>query len=181
MAPTTLPRPVYFVAGASDLVADELKKLAAQAPELQARAEALPAELRKLADTLPADLQKLAATLPSDLQKFATDLPSYAAQLQAKAREIDVDEVTAAVKKNVETAQAKAAEVYTELVERGQKVVTKTGKTETATAQTVKTEPVKAETAKPGTPKADTATPAAIAEKKAPAKKAVAKKGPSKL
>ncbi len=162
MAPTTLPRPVYFVAGASDLVADELKKLAAQAPELQARAEALPAELRKLAETLPADLQKLAATLPSDLQKFATDLPSYAAQLQAKAREIDVDEVTAAVKKNVETAQAKAAEVYTELVERGQKVVTKGGKTETATAQTVK---------------ADTAT---SAEKKTPVKKAVAKKAPAK-
>jgi hypothetical protein len=179
MAPTTLPRPVYFVAGASDLVADELKKFAAHAPELQARAEALPAELRKLAETLPADLQKLAATLPSDLQKFATDLPSYAAQLQAKAREIDVDEVTAAVKKNVETAQAKAAEVYTELVERGQKVVTKSGKAETVKAETVKAETVKAETVKAETVKAETPTPAAIAEKKAPAKKAAAKKAPS--
>lgn len=186
MAPTTLPRSVYFVAGASDLVADELKKLAAQAPELQARAEALPAELKKLAETLPADLQKLAATLPGDLQKFATDLPSYAAQLQAKAREIDVDEVTAAVKKNVETAQAKAAEVYTDLVERGQKVVTKGGKAETVKAetvgaQTVKAEPVKPATVKPEAVKPEAATPAALAEKKAPAKKAVAKKGPSKL
>src|SRR5215207_10855141 len=172
MAPTTLPRPVYFVAGASDLVADELKKLAAQAPELQARAEALPAELKKLAETLPADLQKLAATLPGDLQKFATDLPSYAAQLQAKAREIDVDEVTAAVKKNVETAQAKAAEVYTDLVERGQKVVTKGGKAETVKAetvraQTVKAEPVKPATVKPEAVQAEAPTPAALAEKKA--------------
>src|SRR5215204_1431510 len=130
MAPTTLPRPVYFVAGASDLVADELKKLAAQAPELQARAEALPAELKKLAETLPADLQKLAATLPGDLQKFATDLPSYAAQLQAKARE-----------------------VYIDLVERGQKVVTKGGKAETVKAETVRAQTVKAEPVKPATVK----------------------------
>jgi len=153
MAPTTLPRSVYAFAGAGDLVADELKKLAAQAPELQARAAELPAELRKLAADLPADLQKFAATLPADLQKFAADLPSFAAQLQAKAREVDVADVTAAVKKNVETAQHKAVDVYDELVERGQKVVSKTP-----------------------APKADGAT----AEKKPAAKKAVAKKAPAK-
>jgi len=131
MAPTTLPRSVYAFAGAGDLVADELKKLAAQAPELQARAAELPAELRKL----------------------AADLPSFAAQLQAKAREVDVADVTAAVKKNVETAQHKAVDVYDELVERGQKVVSKTP-----------------------APRADGTT----AEKKPAAKKAVAKKAPAK-
>ncbi len=165
MASTTLPRPVYAVAGAGDLVADELKKLASHAPELQARAEALPAEIRKIAAELPADLQKLASTLPADLQKFAADIPSYAAQFQAKAREIDVDDVTAAVKKNVETAQAKAVEVYGELVERGQKVVDKGAKTE-------KPAPAASTTATAST------TPAA--EKKAPVKKAVAKKAPAK-
>lgn len=163
MAPTTLPRPVYAVAGAGDLAADQLKKLAAQAPDLQARAAEFPQELRKLAADLPADLQKLAATLPADLQKFATDLPSLAAQLQAKAREIDVAEVTAAVRKNVETAQHKAVDVYDELVERGQKAVAKRD-------------------AKPAAKPASTpaASTAEIAEKKPAVKKAVAKKAPAK-
>jgi heparin binding hemagglutinin HbhA len=114
MAPTTLPRSVYAVAGAGDLAAEQLKKLAANAPELQARAAVLPAELRKLA-----------AEFPRDLQNLAADLPSLAAQLQARARDLDVDTVTAAVRKNVETAQHKAVDVYGDLVERGQKFVAK--------------------------------------------------------
>lgn len=155
MAPTTLPRPVYAFAGAGDLAADQLKKLAAQAPELQARASELPQELKKLVDELPADLQKLAATLPADLQKFATDLPSIAAQLQAKAREIDVADVTAAVKKNVETAQTKAVDAYGVLVERGQKVVAKRdGETKVAKPSAEKTAPVKKAVAKKAPAKA---------------------------
>jgi hypothetical protein len=114
MAQTTLPSPVYAVAGAGDLAAEQLKKLASQAPEFQARAAELPQELRKLA-----------AELPRDLQNLATDLPSLAAQLQAKARGLDVDAVTAAVRKNVETVQHKAVDVYGDLVERGQKAVSK--------------------------------------------------------
>jgi len=155
MAPTTLPRPVYFFAGAGDLAADRLKKLASQAPEIQARANELPQELRKLAAEFPVELQKFANELPNELQKFATDLPSIAAQLQAKAREIDIDDVRAAVKKNVETAQHRAAGVYSDLVERGQKVVAKRDET----------------------PAAATTTPA---EKKPAVKKAVAKKAPTK-
>jgi hypothetical protein len=114
MAQTTLPRPVYFVAGAGDLAAEQLKKLRSQAPEIQARAAELPQELRKLA-----------ADLPRDLQNLATDLPSLAAQLQEKARGLDVDTVTAAVRKNVETLQHTAVDVYGDLVERGQKAVSK--------------------------------------------------------
>lgn len=114
MAPATLPRPVYAVAGASDLAAEQLRRLAANAPELQARAAVLPSELRRRA-----------AYLPRDLQHFAADLPSFAAQLQARARDLDVDTVTAAVRKNVETAQHKAVDVYGGLVERGQKAVAK--------------------------------------------------------
>ena len=148
MASTTLPRPVYFFAGAGDLAADRLKKLASQAPEIQARANELPQELRKLA-----------AEFPAELQKFATDLPSIAAQLQAKAREIDIDDVRAAVKKNVETAQHKAADVYGDLVERGQKVVAKRDETAPTATTTPATTP---------------------AERKPAAKKAVAKKAPAK-
>jgi hypothetical protein len=114
MAQTTLPSPVYAVAGAGDLAAEQIKKLASQAPEIQARAAELPQELRKLA-----------AELPRDLQNLATDLPSLAAQLQAKARGLDVDTVTAAVRKNVDTFQHKAVDVYGDLVERGQKAVSK--------------------------------------------------------
>jgi hypothetical protein len=114
MAPTTLPRPVYAFAGAGDLAAEQLKKLASQAPELQARAAELPQELRKRASGFPRDLQNL-----------ATDLPSLAAQLQAKARDLDVETVTAAVRKNVESAQHIAVDVYDELVARGQKAVAK--------------------------------------------------------
>ena len=161
MATTTLPRTVYFFAGAGDLAADRLKKLASQAPEIQARANELPQELRKLAAEFPTELQKFANELPAELQKFATDLPSIAAQLQAKARQIDIDEVRAAVKKNVETAQHRAAGVYSDLVERGQKVVAKRDETPTTAA----------------TPAVATTTPA---ERKPAAKKAVAKKAPAK-
>jgi hypothetical protein len=121
MAQSTLPRPVYAVAGAGELAAEQLKKLAAQAPEIQARAAELPQEIRKIANDLPRDLQNL-----------ATDIPSIAAQLQAKARGIDVDVVTKAVKRNVETArknldtaQHKAVDVYGDLVKRGERVVAK--------------------------------------------------------
>lgn len=121
MAQSTLPKPVYAVAGAGDLAAEQIKKLASQAPELQARAAELPQEIRKIA-----------ADLPRDLQNLATDLPSLAADLQTKARGLDVETVTAvvrkntaAVRKNVETAQHKAVDVYGDLVERGQKFVAK--------------------------------------------------------
>jgi hypothetical protein len=121
MAQSTLPRPVYAVAGAGDLAAEQLKRLSARAPEFQARAQ----ELQARAAELPQELRKLAAELPRDLQNLATDIPSLAAQLQAKARELDVETVTAAVRKNVETAQHKAVDVYDDLVSRGQKAVAK--------------------------------------------------------
>ncbi|MDQ1653079.1 MAG: hypothetical protein QOI35_2279, partial [Cryptosporangiaceae bacterium] len=98
MAQSTLPRPVYAVAGAGDLAAEQIKKLAAQAPEIQA-------EIQSGAAKLPQELRKLANELPRDLQNLATDLPSLAAGLQARARGLDVDTVTAAVRKNVEVAR----------------------------------------------------------------------------
>ena len=139
MAQSTLPRPVYAVAGAGDLAAEQLKKLASQAPEIQARAAELPQELRKLA-----------ADLPRDLQNFATDLPSLAAQLQEKARGLDVDTVTAAVRKNVETLQHTAVDVYGDLVTRGQKAVSKRqGGTTTASKTVAKKTAAKKTAAKP--------------------------------
>lgn len=142
MAQSTLPRPLYAFAGAGDIAAEQLKKLASRTPELQARAAELPSELRKIANDLPREVQNL-----------ATDLPSLAAQLQAKARDLDVDAVTAAVRKNVESAQHKAVDVYDELVARGQKAVAK------------RQDGVRPTTKKPGT---------------AQARKPLAKKAPAK-
>jgi len=147
MAQSTLPRPVYAFAGAGDLAAEQIKKLASQAPELQARAAELPQELRKLA-----------SDLPRDLQNFATDLPSLAAQLQAKARDLDVETVTAVVRKNVDAAQHKAVDVYDELVARGQKAVAKRQDgARPSTKKTIAKKPIaKKAPAKPATAKADT-------------------------
>jgi CHAD domain-containing protein len=114
MAQSTLPKPLYAVAGAGDIAAEQLKRLAARTPELQARAA-----------ELPSDLRKFAADFPREVQNLATDIPSLAAQLQARARDLDVDTVTAAVRKNVESAQHRAVDVYDELVARGQKAVAK--------------------------------------------------------
>jgi hypothetical protein len=116
MSQSTLPRPLYAVAGAGDLVAEQLRKLADRAPEIQDRVQ------RSLND-LPADLRQISRELPRDLTNFATDLPSYAAQLQSRARTLDGDKVADSVKRNVETASEKAQDVYVTLVERGQKVV----------------------------------------------------------
>jgi Skp family chaperone for outer membrane proteins len=145
MAQSTLPKPLYAFAGAGDIAAEQLKRLASHAPEIQARAAELPAELRKMA-----------AELPREVQNLATDIPSLAAQLQARARDLDVETVTAAVRKNVESAQHKAVDVYDELVARGQKAVAK------------RQDGVRPTTKKPATAKKPVA-------KKAPAKPAAAK------
>ncbi|HEV2087821.1 MAG TPA: hypothetical protein VGR21_05890 [Cryptosporangiaceae bacterium] len=116
MAKTTLPTPLYAVAGAGDVVAEQLKKLAANAPELQT-------QIQKTVADLPADLRKLSKEIPGELQSFAADVPSYAAQARTKARDLDADQVRITVRKNVETASARALDVYSTLVARGKKVV----------------------------------------------------------
>lgn len=112
MTPNTLPRPLYAAAGAGDAVAEQLRKLAGQAPVLQQQLQSRVAEL-------PAELRQIRRELPRGLQTLAADLPSYAAQLQTRARGIDTGAVTEVVRKNVQTAQ----DVYAGLVARGQKMV----------------------------------------------------------
>ena len=123
MTESKMSTPLYAVAGAGDLLAEQLKKLASQAPELQARAQDLRVQLQARAADLPRDLRQIGQDLPRDLQALAADLPSYAAQLQTRARNIDADKVNSSVRKNVETASARAQDLYTELVKRGQRVV----------------------------------------------------------
>ena len=102
------PEPMYAVAGVGDLVAEQIRKLVANAPELSA-------QFQRNAATLPDDLK----SLPRELRTFAADLPSYASGLQTRARDLDGE----AVKRNVESAQTKAQGVYRTLVQRGESAV----------------------------------------------------------
>ncbi|WP_035858492.1 hypothetical protein [Cryptosporangium arvum] len=102
------PEPLYALAGVGDLVAEQIRKLAANAPEISER-------FQRNAATLPEDLR----SLPRELRTLAADLPSYAAGLQTKAREVNGE----SVKRNVETAQTRAQDAYRTLVERGEQAV----------------------------------------------------------
>jgi hypothetical protein len=99
-----LPGPVYAVAGVGDLLAEQIRKLVANAPEIQA-------QFQRNAAGLPEELRQL----PRDLRALASDLPSYAADLQGKARDLDGE----TVRRNLDAAQTKAQDVYRTLVERG--------------------------------------------------------------
>ena len=102
------PGPVYAVAGVGDLLAEQIRKFLASAPDISER-------FQRNAATLPEDLR----SLPAELRTLAADLPSYAAGLQSKARDLDGE----AVKRNVSSAQTRATDVYRTLVERGEQAV----------------------------------------------------------
>lgn len=158
-----IPTPLYAAAGAGDLAYQQLRKLPAQVAHLRARVEELrPAVAEAVTDTkLRADLDRLRGVARRNAE-------SILANAQAGAQ----------------VAQDRALAVYTELVNRGEKVVAG-GRTAEAkieiepAAKTVTTEvavtPTPADVAPAVAPKpeaAATTTPAA-----APAKKAtVAKK-----
>jgi hypothetical protein len=125
-----LPGPVYAFAGASDLIVERIKALAARAPEVpeqvQRTAADLPDDLRRLRRDLPDDLRELGRTLPAGLQSFLADLPSYAAQVPGYARTVDPDAVTATIRQNASEAQVKAQATYDALKRRGEGVVQRT-------------------------------------------------------
>lgn len=102
------PGPLYAAAGVGDLVAEQIRKFLAEAPEIAER-------FQRNAATLPEDLRGI----PRELRTLASDLPSYAAGLQSKARDLDSE----TVKRNVADAQTRAQGVYQTLVERGEHAV----------------------------------------------------------
>ena len=107
-----LPGPVYAVAGVGDLLAEQVRRLVANAPEIQA-------QIQRNAAELPDEFRALRRDLPRDLRAFAADLPSYAAGLQSKARDIDGE----TVRRNLGTAQTKAQDLYRTLVQRGEQAI----------------------------------------------------------
>jgi heparin binding hemagglutinin HbhA len=141
-----IPTPLYAVAGAGDLAYQQLRKLPEQVAQLRARAE----ELRpNVADT----------NLRGDINRLRGVARRNAANLLANAQA------------GAQVAQDRAVAVYTDLVARGERVVS-TARGAEAGAQ-VELEPAK---------KAVTATATAQAEPAAPpAKKTAAKKAAPKV
>ncbi|MFB9323730.1 hypothetical protein [Cryptosporangium minutisporangium] len=102
------PEPLYAVAGVGDLLAEQIRRFLANAPEISA-------QFQRNAATLPDDLR----SLPNELRTLASDLPSYAVGLQTRARDLDSE----TVKRNVASAQSRAQDVYRDLVQRGEQAV----------------------------------------------------------
>ncbi|GAA3249055.1 hypothetical protein ACFO1B_47245 [Dactylosporangium siamense] len=156
-----IPTPLYAAAGAGDLAYQQLRKLPAQVAQLRARVE----ELR------PAVTDAVTET------NLRADLTVAADRLRDVARRNTVSLLAGA-----QVAQDKAVAVYTDLVNRGEKVVaggrTAEAKIEIEPAtKTVTTEvavtPTPADVAPAVAPKPSATTPAAAGT---PAKKATAAK-----
>jgi hypothetical protein len=111
---TRIPAPLYAAAGAGDLAYEQLRKLPAVVTELRGKANVNTADLR----------ERAAATLK------AANATVVELREKAVANELDLDRVREAARRNAQTvlteakaAQARAAEVYHELITRGERVV----------------------------------------------------------
>jgi hypothetical protein len=111
---TRIPAPLYAAAGAGDVAYQKLRKLPAVVTELRGRATAGTTDLR----------ERAAATLKA-ANESAADLRERAAR-----NEFDAERVREIARRNAnavlagaQAAQARAVEVYHQLVVRGEKVV----------------------------------------------------------
>jgi len=115
---TRIPAPLYAAAGAGDVAYQQLRKLPAVVTELRGRATTGTADLR-------ADLRERAAATLKAANETATDLRE-----RATRTEFDADRLRELARRNAhamvagaQAAQARAVEVYHQLVVRGEKVV----------------------------------------------------------
>jgi len=162
-----IPNPIYAAAGAGDLVIERLRKLPERVAVLQERANTLQ-------DELPGRLTKIQDKVT---QKVA-ELPSIVAELRQRAVDADGDKFRETARRNAgvvvasaQAAQERAAAIYSELVARGERVVSGTPaqRPERIIAEIVPAE----QTAKAdATAKADTAAKAETAVKAEPTAKA---------
>ncbi|WP_433613081.1 hypothetical protein ACQP2P_03165 [Dactylosporangium sp. CA-139114] len=141
-----IPTPLYAAAGAGDLAYQQLRRLPEQVAQLRARVE----ELRPAADT----------NLRVDLDRLREAARRNAASFLASAQQ------------GAQIAQDRALAVYTELVARGEKVVSTA---RTAEAR-VELEPAQKVVTAEVTTTEEPAGPADDPVKKAAAKKAAPKK-----
>jgi hypothetical protein len=158
---TRIPAPIYAAAGAGDLAYEQLRRLPAVVTELRGKATAGTADLRQRAVDTRDELRERAASTLKDARETAADL-------RGKATESDFDlehlrEIARrnahAVLAGAQAAQARAVEVYHQLVLRGEKVVGG-GVVQAADTVNADIEATEIEAAKPA---AVTATPADVA------------------
>jgi hypothetical protein len=142
-----IPTPLYAAAGAGDLAYQQLRKLPEQVAQLRARVE----ELRPaVADTnLRTDLNRLGGVARRNAASFLATAQAGAQVAQDRAVAVYTD-LVARGEKVVSTARGAEAETKVEL-EPAKKAVTAT-----ATAHTETVPPAKKTAAKKAAPKADT-------------------------
>ncbi|ADD39746.1 hypothetical protein [Stackebrandtia nassauensis] len=166
-----LPSPVYAAAGAGEALVEQLKKLPSKAEELRDRTK-LDERATKLRETVTENVKQGVDTLKHlDREKLREVALETASTLGEKARE----------------AREKAAETYSEFVERGEhvvagergpiKVISTVAKEDAKADTEAKVEQAKAEATEKAEAKPATRKPAA---KKSTAKKTTTKKATTK-
>jgi heparin binding hemagglutinin HbhA len=115
-----IPNPIYAAAGAGDLAIERLRKLPERVAGLQERVNAIQ-------DELPGRMTVIGDKVT---QKVA-EIPSLVAELRQRMVDADTDRLRETARRNAnqfmasaQAAQEKAVAIYTDLVARGQSVVT---------------------------------------------------------
>ncbi len=117
-----IPNPIYAAAGAGDLAIERLRKLPERVAVIQERVTALQ-------DELPGRMTVIGDKVTAKV----AELPSIVAELRQRVVDTDTDKLRETARRNAGTfvasaqaAQEKAAALYTELVARGERVVSGT-------------------------------------------------------
>jgi hypothetical protein len=122
---TRIPAPIYAAAGAGDLAYEQLRKLPAVMTELRGKATVGTTDLRERATATGVELRERAAATLKAANETAAELRG-----KATASDIDIEHLREAARRNAKVvldeakaAQARAVEVYHQLVARGERVV----------------------------------------------------------
>jgi hypothetical protein len=122
---TKIPAPLYAAAGAGDLAYEKIRKLPTVVTELRGKATAGTADLRQRAVATREELRERANATLKAANETATELRGKAA-----SSDFDVEHLREVARRNAhavlagaQAAQARAVEVYHQLVARGERVV----------------------------------------------------------
>ncbi|HEX5594778.1 MAG TPA: hypothetical protein VFX61_01975 [Micromonosporaceae bacterium] len=125
---TRVPAPLYAAAAVGDLAYQKLRQLPAVVADFGGKAALTTAQLREKAANLNADdlRNKAFATTAEMRQKATATLQAAnttAANLRIKANDLDFERLRETARRNAAGAQQRVAEVYSNLVARGERVV----------------------------------------------------------
>lgn len=132
--PRRIPTPLYAAAGAGDLAYQQLRKLPERAAELRDRVGDLRVRVEDLREKVGGDLKVRAGDLKvraGDLREKVAELrPAVAGKVSEQQLRADLDRLRSAARRNAaafatgaQAAGERASVVYTNLVARGERVV----------------------------------------------------------